>query len=82
MNSATQSAIGYVLARLLDTPQLEGDDAVSNLTIKDVFAVCSNTFCSINSAPIGRLVYENMRKQRAMLAQADTKRRLLRLGRS
>jgi hypothetical protein len=59
-------------ARVVDTPQ-GGSDAVSNLTIKDEFTVCRDIFCGINGAPIGRLVDGNMRKERALLAQADTK---------
>ncbi len=31
---------------------------MSKLTIKEVFAICSEKFCSINGAPIGRLVDE------------------------
>ena len=42
-------------------------------TIKKVFAICREKFCSINGAPIGRLVDEYLRKERAMLAQAETK---------
>jgi hypothetical protein len=70
LNAAMQ--IGYALALLLDTPQ--GDnEAVSQLTIKDVFAVCREKYCSMTGAPIRHLVDENMHKERAMLAQADTK---------
>ncbi len=43
------------------------------LPIKEVFAICSEKFCSINGAQIGRLEDENLRKERAMLAQAETK---------
>ncbi len=46
------------------------------MTIKGVLAICRDKYSSINGAPIGRLVDENMRKERAMLAQAsqaDTK---------
>ncbi len=46
---------------------------MSKLTIKEVFTVRREKFCSINGAPIGRLVDENLRKERAMLAQAETK---------
>jgi hypothetical protein len=46
---------------------------VSKLIIKEVFTTCSEKFCSINGAPISRLVDENLRKDRAMLAQAETK---------
>ena len=45
----------------------------SYLNIKKVFATCREKFCSINGAPIGRLIDEGMRKERAMLAQAETK---------
>jgi hypothetical protein len=70
VNSVTQNAIGYALSRLLDTTQGDIDD-VSKLTIKEVivnFAVCRGN-SNINGAPIGRLVDENLRKERAMLAQ-------------
>ncbi len=46
---------------------------MSELTIRDVLTVCSEKFCSIHGAPIGRLVDENLRKERAILAQAETK---------
>ncbi len=48
---------------------------MSKLTIKEVFAVCRDKHCSINGAPISRLVDENLRRERSMfkLAQADTK---------
>jgi hypothetical protein len=74
LNSAMQNAIGYPFARPLDTPQGE-DEAVSKLTIKEVFAVCRDKYCSINGAPISRLVDDNLRRERSMfkLAQADTK---------
>ncbi len=36
------------------------------LTIKDRLAVCCDMYCSIKGAPIGRLVDENMRKERAV----------------
>ena len=55
LNSATQNAIGYALALLLDTNPGDDDD-VPKLTIKKVFAVCSEKFCSINGTPIGRLI--------------------------
>ncbi len=48
LNSATQNAVGYELAQLLDTTQ--GD--VLKLTIKEVFRVCREKFCSINGAPV------------------------------
>jgi hypothetical protein len=76
LHAATQNAIGNTLSRLLDTSH--GDDqAVSRLTIKKVFAVCRDKYCSINGAPIGCLVDKNMYKERAMLAQADTTQVLL-----
>ncbi len=67
-----QNAIGYVLARLLDTTPGDSDD-VFKLTIKEVFTVCREKFCSINGAPISRLVDEILIKERTMLAQAETK---------
>jgi hypothetical protein len=49
--------------------QKPGDDVdVPKLTIKKVFAICREKFCSINCTPIGRLIDESMRKERAMLA--------------
>ncbi len=49
---------------------------MSVLTIKEVFAICREKFCSINGAPIGRLMDDNLRKERAMLDQAETKTKL------
>jgi hypothetical protein len=72
LNSATKNAIGNALALLLDTIHGDRDDA-SKSTIKEVFAICREKFCSMNGAPIGRLVDENLRKERAMLARAETK---------
>ncbi len=46
---------------------------MSRLTIEEVFAICREKFCSINGAPIGRLEDDNLRKELAMLAQAETK---------
>ncbi len=46
---------------------------MSRLTIEEVFAICLEKLCSINGAPIGRLQDDNLRKERAMLAQAETK---------
>ncbi len=43
------------------------------LNIKKVFASRREFFCSINGAPIRRLIDEGMHKERAMLAQAETK---------
>jgi hypothetical protein len=69
LNSATQNAIGYALARLLNTtPRLGDNDNVPKLKIKQVFAVCCEKFCS---TPIGRLIDEGVCKERAMLAQAE-----------
>jgi hypothetical protein len=74
LNAATQSAIGNAVARLLDTSH-EDNEADSRSTIKEVFAVSRSRdkYSRINGAPIDRLVDENMRKERAMLAQVDTK---------
>jgi hypothetical protein len=70
LNSATQNAIGFALSRLIDPSPGE---PVPKLTIKKVFATCREKFCSINCAPIRRLIDEGMRKERAMLAQTRTK---------
>ncbi len=43
------------------------------LTIKKVFATCLEKICSIIGTPIRRLIEENMRKERAVLAQTETK---------
>ncbi len=72
LNSATQNAVGYALSWLLD-PSPGDSDEVSKLTIKEVFTTCREKFCSINGAPIGRLVDDNLRRERAMLAQVETK---------
>jgi hypothetical protein len=70
LNTATQNAIGFARSRFLDpTP---GED-VSTLNLKKVFATCREKFCSINGAPVGRLLDEGIRQERAMLAQAETK---------
>ncbi len=45
---------------------------MSKLTIKKVFTVCREKIGSSNGAPISRLVDENLRKECAMLAQAET----------
>jgi hypothetical protein len=72
LNTATQNAIRFALSRFLDpTP---GED-VSTLNLKKVFSTCREKFCSINGAPVGRLLDEGMRQERAMLAQAETKAR-------
>ncbi len=75
LNSATQHAIGYALAWLLDPTPGDRDD-VSKLTIKEEFGICREKFSSMNGAPIGRLVLDEnfkLRKERAMLAQEETK---------
>jgi hypothetical protein len=41
--------------------------------MKEVFAICREKFCSITGTPIGCLVDENLHKEHAMLAQAETK---------
>ncbi len=66
-----QNAIGNVLAQLLDASHGD-DEAVSRLTIKEVFAICRDKYSSINGEPISSLVDENMRKERVMLAQDET----------
>ena len=53
--------------------KLGDDDDVPKLTIKKVFAICREKFCSIKGTPIGRLIDEGMLKERAMLAQAEPK---------
>ncbi len=74
MNSATQNAIRYALARLLDTTPGDNDDAPKiTVTIKQVFAICHENFRSINGTPICHLINEGMRKERAVLAQAEAK---------
>ncbi len=55
-----------------DTNPGDNDD-VPKLTIKKVFAICSEKFCSIDGTPVGRLIDEGMRKERAMLAQQEPK---------
>ena len=55
LNIATQNAIGFALSRFLDpTP---GED-VPTLNLKKVFSACREKFCSINGAPVGRLLDE------------------------
>jgi hypothetical protein len=61
---------GFALSLLIDPSP---GDAVAKLNIKKAFATCREKFCSINGAPIGRLIDEGMRKERAMLAQIETK---------
>jgi hypothetical protein len=70
LNTATQNAIGFALSQLLDPSP---GDAVTTLNLKKVFSTCQENFCSINGAPVGRLLGEGMRQERAMLAQPDTK---------
>jgi hypothetical protein len=67
LNAATQTAIGFALSRLLDSE----DGSVIN--IKKVFATCRDKFCNINGAPVGRILDEGMRSERAMLAQTESK---------
>ena len=70
LNMATQNAIGFALSRFLDpTP---GED-VPTINLKKVFSTCRDKFCSINGAPVGRVLDEGMRQERAMLAQTETK---------
>ncbi len=78
LNSAMQNAIGNALTQLLDTTHGDRDNA-SKLTIKEVFAICREKFCSINGAPICRSVDENLRKERAILAQAETKTKVAKI---
>ncbi len=64
LNSALQNAIGYALARLLDTTPRDNDD-VPKLMMKQVLAYVV--------APICRLIDEGMLKECAMLSQAEAK---------
>ncbi len=41
--------------------------------IKKVFATCSEKFCSINGVPVGGLLDEGIRQERALLARTETK---------
>ncbi len=43
------------------------------LNVREVFSTCPEKFCSINDAPVGRLLDESMRQEGAMLAQTETK---------
>ncbi len=70
LNTATQNAIGFALSRLLDPSP---GDPVTTINLKKVFSTCQEKFCGINGAPVGRLLDEGMRQERAMLAQAETK---------
>ncbi len=72
MNTATQTAIGFALSRLLDTPIGEDSD-VPAINLKKVFSTCRDKFCSVNCAPVGCILDESMRQDRAMLAQTETK---------
>jgi hypothetical protein len=45
-------------------------DAVTKSNLKKVFTTCREKFCSINGAPVGRLLDEGMRQEHAMLAQS------------
>jgi hypothetical protein len=46
---------------------------VPTINLKKVFSTCREKFCSINGAPVGRVLDEGMRQERAMLAQTETK---------
>ncbi len=46
---------------------------MTKLNLKKLFSTCREKFCSINGAPVGSLLDESMRQERAMLAQAETK---------
>ena len=46
------------------------------INLTKVFSTCREKFCSINGAPVGRLLDEGMRQERAMLAQAETKSKM------
>jgi hypothetical protein len=65
-----QNAIGFALSLLLDPSP---GDAVTKMNIKKVFATCREKYCSNNGAPVGRLLDEGMRQERAMLAKTETK---------
>jgi hypothetical protein len=67
---ARQNAIGFALSRFLDPAR--GED-VPTINLKKVFSTCRDKFCSINGAPVGRVLDEGMRQERAMLAQTETK---------
>ncbi len=70
LNTATQHAIEFVLQLLLDPSP---GDGVATLNLKKVFSMCREKFCSINGEPVGCVLDEGMRQERAMLAQAETK---------
>ncbi len=44
---------------------------MTRLNLKKVFSTCREKFCSMNGAPVGRLL--GMRQERAILAQAKSK---------
>jgi hypothetical protein len=46
---------------------------VPTINLKKVFSTCRDKFCSINGAPVGRVLDEGMRQERAMLAQTEAK---------
>ena len=46
---------------------------VPAINLKKVFSICRDKVCSINGAPVGRILDESMRQERAMLAQTETK---------
>ncbi len=43
------------------------------INLKKVSSTCWEKFCSINGAPVGRVLDEGIRQERAMLAQTETK---------
>ncbi len=55
LNTATQNVIGFALSWLLDPSP---GDAVATLNLKKVFSTCLEKFCSINGAPVRRLLDE------------------------
>jgi hypothetical protein len=66
LNIATQNAIGFALSRFLDpTP---GKD-VPTINLKKVFSTCREKFCSINGAPVGRVLDEGMRQDYSNLLE-------------
>ncbi len=46
---------------------------MTKINLKKVFATCREKLCSINGAPVGRLLDESMRQERTMLAQTENK---------
>ena len=65
LNTATHNAIGFAL------------EDVPTINLKKVFSTFREKFCSINGAPVGRVLDEGMRQERAMLAQTETKSKAL-----